>query len=79
MLIQCLVIESSDGGAQSYESSRQASALCKKLSVGVVSLSVSGGHFILAMVRRGLISVRCPEQRGGRFSEVSFTLIDLAC
>ena len=32
--------------------------------VGVASLSVFGGNFVLAKVRRGLISVRCSELRG---------------
>ena len=30
-----------------------------KLLVGVVSLSIFGGHFVLAKVRQGPISVRC--------------------
>ena len=38
--------------------------------VGVSSLSIFGGNFVLAKVRRGLISVRCSELRGVRFSEV---------
>ena len=38
--------------------------------MGVTSLSVFGGNFVLAKVRRGLISVRCSELRGVRFSEV---------
>ena len=66
MLIQCTVFESSDGGAQSYESCRQAFALM----VDVVSLSIFGGNFVLAKVRLGLISVRCSELRGVHFSEV---------
>ena len=41
-----------------------------KLSVGVVSLSVFGGNFVLAKVSPGLISVRCMELRGVCFSEV---------
>ena len=32
--------------------------------------SVFGGNFVLAKVRWGLISVRCSELRGVRFSEV---------
>ena len=39
--------------------------------VGVTPLSVFGGNFILAKVRRGRISVRCSELRGVRFSEPS--------
>ena len=42
--------------------------------MGVASLSVFGsvfgGNFVLAKVRRGLVSVRCSELRGVRFSEV---------
>ena len=41
-----------------------------KLLVGVVSLSVFGGNFVLVKVRLGLISVHCSELRGVRFSEV---------
>ena len=44
--------------------------------VGVASLSIFGGNFVLAKVHWGLISVRCLELRGVRFSEVralSFT------
>ena len=43
--------------------------------VGVASLSVFGGNFVLAKVRRGLISVRCSELRGVRFSEVRNLLV----
>ncbi len=43
--------------------------------VGVASLSVFGGNFVLAKVRWGLISVRCSELRGVRFSEVRNVLI----
>ena len=32
--------------------------------VGVTTLSIFGGNFVLAKVRRGLISVRCLELRG---------------
>ena len=32
-------------------------------SVGIASLSVFGGNFVLAKVHRGLISVRCSELR----------------
>ena len=35
-----------------------------------ISLSVFGGNFVLAKVRRCLISVCCSELRGVRFSEV---------
>ena len=42
--------------------------------MGVASLSVFGGNFVLAKVRRGLISVRCSEFRSGRFSEVANVL-----
>ena len=45
------------------ESGRQASALS--------SLSVFGGNFVWTKVHWGLISVRCSELRGIRFSEVS--------
>ena len=67
--------KSSDGGTQSYESHRQAFTLCKKLLVGVVSLSVFGGNFVLAKVRLGLVSVRCSEMRGVHFSEVRNVLV----
>ena len=43
--------------------------------VGVASLSVFGGNFVLAMVRWGLISVCCLELRGFRFSEVRNVLV----
>ena len=54
---------------------RQEFALCTKLLVGVVSLSVFGGNFVLAKVRLGLISVRCSELRGLRFSKVQNVLV----
>ena len=57
------------GGALSYETCRQAFTLCTKLSVGVVSLSIYGGNFVLAKVCLGLISVRCSEVRGVCFSK----------
>jgi len=38
--------------------------------VGVVSLSIFRGNFVLAKVSPGLISVRCMELRGVCFSEV---------
>ena len=47
----------------------------KELLVGVVSLSVFGGNFVLAKVRLGLVSVRCSELRGVRFSEVRNILV----
>ena len=59
------VFESSKGWRS--ESGRQASALS--------SLSVFGGNFVLAKVRWGLISVRCSEFRGVRFSEVRNVLV----
>ena len=43
--------------------------------MGVTSLSVLGGNFVLAKVRRGLISVRCLEFRGVRFSKVQNVLV----
>ena len=43
--------------------------------VGVVSLSVFRGNFVLAKVRLGLISVRCLELRGVRFLEVRNVLV----
>ena len=49
------------------ESGRQASTLS--------SLSVFGGNFVLAKVRLGLVSVRCSELRGVRFSEVQNVLV----
>ena len=67
MLIQCSVVESSDGGV--------TKAGKRKHYVGVASLSVFGGNFVLAKVRRGLISVRCWELRGVRFSEVRNVLV----
>ena len=38
--------------------------------MGVVLLSVFRGNFVLAKVSLGLISVRCTELRGVRFSQV---------
>ena len=49
------------------ESGRQAPALS--------SLSVFGDNFVLAKVRWGLISVRCSELKGVRFSEVRNVLV----
>ena len=54
-----------------YESGRQASPHY----VGVTSLSVFRGNFVLAKVRRGLISVHCSELRGVHFSEVRNVLV----
>ena len=39
-------------------------------SVCIMWVSIFGGNFVLAKVRRGLISVRCLELRGVRFLEV---------
>ena len=44
-------------------------------TIGIVSLSVFGSNFVLAKVRLGLISVRCSELRGVRFSEVRNVLV----
>ena len=52
----CSVIESSNGGVTKVVDKRQH-------YVGVASLSVFGGNFVLTKVRRGLISVRCSELR----------------
>ena len=38
--------------------------------VGVASLCIFGGNFVLAKVRQALISVCCSELRGVHFSEV---------
>ena len=38
--------------------------------MGVVSLSVFGGNFVLAKVSLGLITVHCRELRGVRFSKI---------
>ena len=61
------VFESNDGGAQSYERHRQVFTLCTKLLVGVVSLPVFGGNFVLAKVCLGVISVRHSKLGGVRF------------
>ena len=68
MLIQCSVIESTDGGVT------KAVDKCQ-YCVGVASLSVFGGNFVLAKVRRGLISVHCSELRGVCFSVVRNVLV----
>ena len=44
-------------------------------SVAVASLSVFRGNFVWAKVHRGLISVRCSELRGVRFSKVRNVLV----
>ena len=49
--------------------------LCTKLLLGVVSLSVFRGDFVLAKVHLGLISVRCSELTGVHFSEVRNVLV----
>ena len=41
----------------------------------IVSLSVYEDNFVLAKVSLGLISVRCSELRGVRFSEVRNVLV----
>ena len=43
--------------------------------VGITSLSVFRGNFVLARVHWGLISVSCLELRGVHFSEVRNVLI----
>ena len=63
-------------GAQSYESHRQVFTLCTKVMVGVVSLSVFGGNFVLAKVHLGLISVCSSELRGVCFSEVQNVFLE---
>ena len=42
---------------------------------GCASLSIFGGNFVLAKVCQGLISVRCSEMGGVRFSEVCNVLV----
>ena len=63
VLIQCSVVESSDGGVTKAVDKRQH-------YVGVASLSVFRGNFVLAKVHWSLISVHCSELRGVRFSVV---------
>ena len=53
-----------------YESSRQWPHY-----VGIFSMFIFGGNFLLAKVCRGLISVRCLELRGVCFSEVRNVLV----
>ena len=68
MLIYCSVIEFSDGGV--------TKAVVKpRHYVGVASLSIFGGNFVLAKVCWGRIGVRCSELRGVRFSEVRNVLV----
>ena len=43
--------------------------------MGVVSLSVFGGNFVLAKVRVGLISVLCTELRGGTSRRLKNVLV----
>ena len=68
MLIWCSVFVSSDGGVTKAVDNRPD-------YVGIASLSVFGGNFVLAKVHRGLISVRCSELRGVRFLEVRNVLV----
>ena len=68
MLIWCSVFESSNGGVTKAVDKRPH-------YVGVTSLSVLGGNFVLGKVRRVLASVRCSELRGVRFSEVRNALV----
>ena len=58
------------GGTQLYESGQQKFALCAKLLVDGVSLSVFRGNFVLAKVYLGLISVCCTELRSVCFLEI---------
>ena len=50
-----------------YESGQQASTLC---GLGVASLSIFGGNFVLAKVHRGLISVCWEVSASRRFSSM---------
>ena len=68
VLIQCSVIESTDGGVTKAVDKRQ-------YCVGVALLSIFRGNFVLAKVRCGLISVRRSELRGVRFSVVQNVLV----
>ena len=64
----CSVFESSDGGV--------TKVVDKRLHcVGVTSLSVFGGNFVLAKVNLELISVHCLELRGVHFLEVRNVLV----
>ena len=60
---------------QTLLSDFQGSGSETKHYVGVASLSIFGGNFVLAKVRLGLISVRCSELRGVRSSEVRNVLV----
>ena len=46
----------------------------QKLIVGCGQVSAIGGNFVLKEASLDFASVCCPEQRGGRFSEDTFTL-----
>ena len=59
------MFESSNGGIKKAVDKRPP----------ISSLSIFGGNFVLAKVRWGLISVRCSELRGVRFSEVQNVLV----
>ena len=61
------MIESGDGGVTKAVYKHQH-------YVGVASLFVFEGNFVLSKVRWGLISVRCLELRGVRFLEVQNVL-----
>ena len=54
---------------------KRSTSTVYKLSVGVVSLSVFAGIFVLGKVRLGPISVHCTELRGVCFSEVENVLV----
>ena len=68
MLIKCSFFESSDGGIAKAVNNRPH-------YVGVTSLSIFGGNFVMDKVHQGLISVRCSKLRGVRFSEVQNVLV----
>ena len=68
MIIWFSVFISSDGGVTKAVDKRPH-------YVGVASLPVFGGNFVLAKVHLGLISVHCLELRGVRFSEVQSVLV----
>ena len=64
MLIQCSIVESSDGGIMKAVDKRTH-------YMDVTSLLVFGGNFVLDKVHsQGLISVHCSELRGVRFSKL---------
>ena len=52
-----LVFESSDSGIAKAALQKQSTSVC--IIVGVASLSILEDSFVLAKVRRGLISVCC--------------------